>query len=111
MLYTHAPSTCPTGSKPALRIAANSSVDSADPQVPLPRISDIRAWAAGGRALSSVTACPFRLLDAAPTLPFRAGRPGRGPAGGQGRSWREAGSRTARGTGQVPALSLSRPTP
>src|ERR1700753_55123 len=59
MLYTAAPSTCPVGSKPTLRIAVNSSADRADPQVPLWRISAIRAAAAGGRpgrGASSVTA-------------------------------------------------------
>src|SRR5580700_339230 len=49
MLYTAAPSTWPTGSKPTLRIAANSSEVSAEPHVPLRRISCIRASAAGGR--------------------------------------------------------------
>src|SRR5579863_129098 len=48
MLYTAAPSTWPTGSKPTLRIAANSSADSAEPQVPLRRISAIRASAVAG---------------------------------------------------------------
>ena len=48
-------STCPTGSKPALRIAANSSVVSALPHVPLPLISAIRASA-------STHATPFSIL-------------------------------------------------
>src|SRR5260370_8258680 len=48
MLYTQAPSTWPTGSKPTLRIAANSSEVRAEPQVPLRRISAIRASAAAG---------------------------------------------------------------
>src|SRR6266851_3148998 len=48
MLYTQAPSTWPTGSKPTLRIAANSSDVRAEPQVPLRRISAIRASAAAG---------------------------------------------------------------
>jgi len=63
MLYTHAPSTWPTGSKPTPRIAANSSVESADPQVPLSRISAIRARAADGSpapVLSSVNTAPSR---------------------------------------------------
>src|ERR1700759_1216469 len=69
MLYTAAPSTCPVGSKPTLRIAVNSSVDRAEPQVPLCRISAIRAAAAGGspdRRGSSVTAY---LSRGAPTIP------------------------------------------
>src|ERR1700678_3727014 len=48
MLYTAAPSTWPTGSKPTLRIATNSSELSAEPHVPLARISAIRASAAAG---------------------------------------------------------------
>src|ERR1700691_1641943 len=50
MLYTAAPSTWPTGSKPTDLIAANSWVLSAEPQVPLCLISAIRASAAGGKA-------------------------------------------------------------
>src|ERR1700753_3673443 len=59
MLYTAAPSTCPVGSKPTLRIAVNSSADRDAPHGPLWRISAIRAAAAGGspeRRGSSVTA-------------------------------------------------------
>ena len=48
MLYTAAPKTCPAGSNPTLRIAVNSSADSAEPHVPLRRISAIRASATGG---------------------------------------------------------------
>src|SRR5580698_1983839 len=48
MLYTAAPNTWPTGSKPTLRIAANSSEVSAEPHVPLARISAIRASATAG---------------------------------------------------------------
>src|SRR5215813_12796890 len=48
MLYTAAPSTCPTGTKPTDLIAANSSVLSADPQVPLALISSSLACAACG---------------------------------------------------------------
>src|SRR6201995_4784146 len=62
MLYTAAPSTCPVGSNPTLRIAVNSSADRAEPQVPLRRISSIRAAAAGGspdRRAASVTGAPF----------------------------------------------------
>src|SRR5215469_14757912 len=64
MLYTAAPSTWPTGSNPVLLIAANSSAVSADPQVPLRRISAIRASAAGGRPLpgSTVTLRPLVAL-------------------------------------------------
>ena len=46
--YTAAPNTCPTGSKPALRIAANSPEVSEDPQVPLDRIPVSRASATAG---------------------------------------------------------------
>src|ERR1700753_2143470 len=62
MLYTAAPSTRPVASNPTLRIAVNSSADRAEPQVPLWRISAIRAAAAGGspsRRASSVTGAPF----------------------------------------------------
>ena len=38
MLYTHAPNTWPTGSKPAPRTAVNPPADSNDPQVPPPRV-------------------------------------------------------------------------
>src|SRR5215467_10126572 len=113
MLYTHAPSTWPTGSKPTPRIAANSSVESADPQVPLPRISAIRARAADGSpapVLSSVNARPFRLLlNAAPRLPFPAGskapgrRAGRIPAQTRHRHLQAAG-RAARSVLGVPLL-------
>src|ERR1700722_11242950 len=48
MLLTAAPSTWPTGSKPTLRIATNSSELSAEPHVPLARISAIRASAEAG---------------------------------------------------------------
>src|SRR5215468_1453847 len=74
MLYTHAPSTWPTGSNPTPRIAANSSVDSAEPQVPLPRISVIRSRAAGGSlapVLSSVTRVPSGCWTPQPYLPGR----------------------------------------
>src|SRR5579864_663583 len=64
MLYTAAPSTCPTGEKPTDLIAANSSEVSAEPQVPLARISRIRASAAGGSSSDtppaySVLGVPF----------------------------------------------------
>src|SRR5215472_12158204 len=62
MLYTAAPSTWPAGSNPVLRIAANSFVDRAEPQVPLRRISAIRACATRGRPLPvgpSATARPL----------------------------------------------------
>ena len=42
------PNTWPTGSKPTLRIAANSSAVSADPHVPLDRSAAIRASATAG---------------------------------------------------------------
>ncbi len=45
---TAAPNTWPTGSKPTLRIAANSPEVSDDPHVPLARIPAIRAAAAAG---------------------------------------------------------------
>src|SRR5450755_4934630 len=47
-LYTAAPNTWPTGSKPTLRMAANSATVSADPHVPLDRTSAIRASATAG---------------------------------------------------------------
>src|SRR5215469_2201533 len=62
MLYTAAPSTCPAGSNPVLRIAANSFVDRAEPQVPVRRISAIRSRATEGRPLPvrpSATAGPL----------------------------------------------------
>src|SRR5215813_15665504 len=62
MLYTAAPRTCPAGSNPVLRIAANSFVDRAEPQVPLRRISAIRSRATEGRPLPvrpSATARPL----------------------------------------------------
>ena len=46
--YTAAPNTWPTGSKPALRRAANSPQASEDPHVPLDRIPAIRALATIG---------------------------------------------------------------
>ena len=46
--YTAAPNTWPTGSKPALRRAANSPEVSEDPHVPLDRIPAIRAFATAG---------------------------------------------------------------
>ena len=47
-LYTAAPNTWPTGSKPTLRMAANSPAVSADPHVPLDRSPAIRAAATAG---------------------------------------------------------------
>ena len=55
-LKTAAPNTWPTGSKPALRTAANSSDVSAEPHVPPDRIPAIRASASAGR--SSLTPPP-----------------------------------------------------
>src|SRR5215475_7405102 len=86
MLYTAAPSTWPTGSKPVLRIAANSPVDSDEPQVLLRRISAIRAAATEGSPLSlppSATRAPFpavrrRFHDTGPAragISRRSGRP------------------------------------
>src|SRR5215469_16546163 len=81
MLYTAAPSTCPTGSNPVLLMATNSSALSADDQVPLSRISAIRASAAGGSSRSgssTVTLRPLVALSAAGlTLQDRGSR---GPA-------------------------------
>src|SRR5258708_3445583 len=48
MLYTQAPGTWPTGSKPTLRIAANSSEVRAEPEVRLRGIAAIGASAAAG---------------------------------------------------------------
>src|ERR1700753_1059718 len=73
MLYTAAPSTCPVGSKPTLRIAVNSSVDRADPQVPLCRSSAIRAAAAGGRPDRRGSSVTAHLSRGAPTIPGTAG--------------------------------------
>src|SRR6516162_5257725 len=56
MLYTQAPSTWPAGSNPTLRIAANSSEVSAEPHVPLRRISAIRASATAGSSSLTVLA-------------------------------------------------------
>src|SRR5215472_6653590 len=78
MLYTAAPSTCPTGSNPVLLIAVNSSAVSADPQVPVPRISASRAFAAGGRSfpgLSTVNQRPLVALAAGLTLQDKAVAP------------------------------------
>src|SRR5215472_7152559 len=71
MLYTAAPSTWPTGSKPVLRIAANSLVDSDEPQVPLRRISAIRAAATEGSPLllPSATRAPFPAVRRLSTIP------------------------------------------
>src|SRR5262249_37739529 len=58
--------------KPVLRIAPNSAVDSAEPQVPLSLISAIRARAAEGRPVSlprSATRGPLRSVPAAFTIP------------------------------------------
>src|SRR5215471_18260621 len=91
MLYTAAPSTCPAGSNPVLRIAANSFVDRAEPQVPLRRISAIRARATEGRPLPawpSATARPLPNAAEGPalshTIPGRAACPGHGPSGCHG---------------------------
>src|SRR6516162_7421398 len=75
MLYTQAPSTWPAGSNPTLRIAANSSDVSAEPQVPLRRISAIRASATEGRSLLTVPSLILGvpLLVALPYLLQRAG--------------------------------------
>src|SRR5450755_848245 len=112
MLYTAAPRIWPTGSKPTLRIEVNSSVDKAEPHVPLRRISAIRASAVDGspdRRGSSVTA---HLSRGSPhdTLPpasegrltprrRRRGRPtpGSAPAPVPGRGWLPHGWHTARG--------------
>ena len=48
--YTAAPNTWPTGSKPALRRAANSPDVSEDPHGPLDRIPAIRALATAGNS-------------------------------------------------------------
>src|SRR5215469_17809612 len=67
MLYTAAPSTCPTGSNPVLLIAVNSSAVSADPQVPLRRISASRASATGGRLRPGSSTVNLRPLVALST--------------------------------------------
>jgi len=51
--YTAAPNTWPTGSKPALRTAANSPQVSEDPHAPLDRTSAL--WTLGGAGRSSLT--------------------------------------------------------
>src|SRR5580704_9336783 len=68
MLYTAAPSTWPTGSKPTLRIAANSSAVSAEPQVPLRRISAILASATAGS--SSLTPLAYIFPRLVLRVPF-----------------------------------------
>ena len=54
--YTAAPNTWPTGSKPTLRIAANSPVVSEDPHVPLHRISATPASATAGNSSLTLSA-------------------------------------------------------
>src|SRR5580698_4677419 len=69
MLYTAAPSTWPTGEKPTALIAANSSELSADPQVPLARISCIRASATGGNSLLTPLAYSLATKSISPGHP------------------------------------------
>src|SRR5215472_8968146 len=64
MLYTAAPSTWPAGSNPTLLIAANSSVVSADPQVPLALISASLARAAGGRSCPGCCVVTYAIMPA-----------------------------------------------
>src|ERR1700723_1023801 len=69
MLETSAPRTCPLGSKPTERTAANSSEESDDPQVPLRLISAILASATGGKSsLLTASSLAWRLLLRVPGL-------------------------------------------
>src|SRR5215470_7107800 len=87
--YTAAPNTWPTGSKPTLRMAANSPEVSEDPHVPLTRISAIRASATAGNSALTTPSLGLTPRDAgdqfcgviglfagrAVVITFRAGRP------------------------------------
>src|SRR5258708_24081254 len=90
MLSTAAPRTCPAGSKPTLLIEVNSSAVRAEPQVPLLRISAIRAVAAGGSPFPGWSTDTLRplvgLLPVAPSLHARAAaavQTAGGPGSGQ----------------------------